>query len=255
MSLNMKFCLGSWVYNLRMGNNLLELLKKIKTYGLRRSFSYIIPESKRFLRYLLYGSYSHPGEDLFLAKQFPRDYIGFYIDVGSNDPKRKNNTYYFYKKGWSGITIEPDSLCFSKNLIYRPNDINLNIGVSDSSGNLDFYSFFPSLLNTFSKEDADVYVSQGYKLEKILKIKVKKLYEVIKENVPQNLKIDILSIDTEGYDLKVLKGTNLQKIKPSFICVELLKDSISGEIDIFLRENKYKLIYNNSSNSIYKYEG
>ncbi len=234
---------------------MLELFKKIKTYGLKRSYSYVIPEVQRFLRYFLYGSYSHLGEDLFLAKQFPKDYKGFYIDVGSNDPKRKNNTYYFYKKGWSGITIEPDPSCFKKNLIYRPRDINLNIGISDNSGTSDFYLFFPSLLNTFSKDEAKIYVSQGYKLEKILKIKVEKLEEVINENMSENPRIDVLSIDTEGYDLKVLKGTNLERFKPSFVCVEFSKDRISNEIDIFLRTSRYKSIYNNSSNSIYKYEG
>lgn len=231
-----------------------ELIKKIKTYGLRSSFSYLIPETKRFLRYLIYGSYSHLGEDLFLSKQFPKDYRGFYIDVGANDPKRKNNTYYFYKKGWSGVTIEPDPPCFKKNLIYRPKDINLNIGISDSSGNLDFYLFFPSLLNTFSKNEADIYVSQGYKLEKILKIEVKKLEEVIEERMLENSRIDILSIDTEGYDLKVLKGTNLKKYKPSFICVEFSKDSISNELDKFLKDSCYEFIYSNPSNSIYKYK-
>ena len=34
--------------------------------------------------------------------------------------------------------------------------------------------------------------------------------------------IDFLNIDTEGYDLEVLKGLDFKKYKPKLICVELI---------------------------------
>lgn len=229
-----------------------ETLKKIRVYGLRRVITYIVPEIKRVFRKLFHGSYSHLGEDLVLSKSFQPEYKGFYVDVGANDPRRLNNTYYFYKRGWRGINIEPDPVCYRKILKYRPGDINLNIGISDTAGNINFHFFFPSLLNTFSKDEADRYVSQGYQLNKISSVEVKKLDDVLEKYLPSNTPIDILCIDTEGYDYNVLKSIDLKRYKPRLICVECSKDNISDKIEEVLNRNNYSLLYSNGSNSIYR---
>lgn len=178
----------------------------------------------------------------------------FFIDVGANDPKRLNNTYYFYKRGWRGINIEPDPQCFEKIEKYRSEDINLNIGISDKNENLDFYKFFPSLLNTFSKNEADKYVSQGYELQEIRKIEVKTLEDVLDKHVDREKELDLLCIDTEGYDLNVLKGINLKKYKPKFICVECTHEIEPGGIMEILHLNGYFEVYSNDSNSIFEFK-
>jgi len=229
-----------------------ETIKKIRVYGLKRAISYIIPETRRVFRKLFHGSYSHLGEDLMISENFPSGYKGFYVDVGSNDPRRLNNTYYFYKRGWRGINIEPDPVCYSKLLKYRPEDINLNIGISDIPGNLNFYFFFPSLLNTFSKDAADRYVSLGYQLNKVSRVKVRKLDDVLEKYLPLKTSIDILCIDTEGYDYKVLRSIDLKRFKPMLICVERSKDVTTSNIEEILDEHAYSLLYSNGSNSIYR---
>jgi len=40
---------------------------------------------------------------MILRRIFERQSTGFYVDVGAHHPKRFSNTYFFYKKGWSGI--------------------------------------------------------------------------------------------------------------------------------------------------------
>ena len=52
-------------------------------------------------------SYSQEGEDMILRRIFGDKRLGFYVDVGAHDPRRFSNTYYFYKRGWRGINIEP----------------------------------------------------------------------------------------------------------------------------------------------------
>lgn len=231
----------------------MELIKKIKVYGIKRVIQYIIPETKRMFRKYFCGSYSHLGEDLFLSRCFPKGYKGFFVDVGANDPKRLNNSYYFYKRGWRGINIEPDPKCFEKIEKQRPEDINLNIGISDKGGNLDCYFFFPSLLNTFSKKEADQYISEGYELQEIKKIEVKKLEDVLDKYLPEKVRIDILCIDTEGYDLNVLKGMDIEKFKPKFICVECTHEKEPGGILYMLQACGYSEVFFNGSNSIFKY--
>ena len=50
--------------------------------------------------------------------------------------------------------------------------------------------------------------------------------------------IDVLSIDVEGSELKVLKGLNFDKYKPKLIIVEYLD----------LKANKWEIPYNNFKN-------
>ena len=68
-------------------------------------------------------SYSQEGEDMILRRLFEKQKTGFYVDVGAHHPKRFSNTFFFYKKGWSGINIDamPNSMrLFDK---IRPRDI------------------------------------------------------------------------------------------------------------------------------------
>lgn len=233
----------------------MEFFKKLRKYGFKKILLYLIPEIKRFYRLIFLGSYSHLGEDLFLSKNFPTGYKGFYVDVGANDPISKNNTYYFYKRGWRGINIEPDLVCYNKIKKVRTEDINLNIGIGEVEGKVDYYSLFPSSLNTFSKKDADKSVSEGYDLLGVSKMEIRRLDEVLDKFLPKNTQIDFISIDTEGNDLGVLKSMHIGKYKPNYVCFECAGNDFLEDINLLLKENDYLKIFSNGSNTIYGYVG
>ena len=99
-------------------------------------------------------SYAQEGEDLILNRFFNNKKTGFYIDVGAHHPKRYSNTFSFYKKGWRGINIDamPGSMSsFNKQ---RPEDINIEVGVSKTEQVLTYYIFNELALNTFSESEA-----------------------------------------------------------------------------------------------------
>ena len=52
------------------------------------------------------NSFSQFGEDKTLEK-YINDGKGFYLDVGCGEPVRGSNTYLFYKKGFSGLLVDP----------------------------------------------------------------------------------------------------------------------------------------------------
>ena len=99
----------------------------------------LVPDSvKQFLVYsdeVEFGrlSFSQYGEDLVLGSLLAKK-EGFYVDVGSYDPIRFSNTYYFYRQGWRGINIDP--MPGSKKIFddRRPRDINIEVGISDRPG-------------------------------------------------------------------------------------------------------------------------
>jgi hypothetical protein len=62
--------------------------------------------------------------------------------------------------------------------------------------------------------------------------------------------IDLLSLDTEGYELNVLKGLNLTKYRPRYMLIEVYARDYTSIVE-FLKENNYSL-HSNFSNYTYQ---
>ena len=95
-------------------------------------------------------SWSQEGEDMVLRRAFEKKKTGFYVDVGAHYPMRFSNTNFFYSRGWSGINIDAMPGSMKKFEKYRRRDINLELGVAQEEGVLDYYVFNEPALNTFS---------------------------------------------------------------------------------------------------------
>lgn len=206
---------------------------------------------------IINGSFSQNGEDLIIDKLLNYKKTGFYVDIGAYDPYRFSNTYRFYKRGWRGINIEPNVHNYKKFITARPKDYNLNIGIGAKRGNLDFYNLFPDTLSTFSRNDAIKYQKIGFKIIDKSKVKIERLDKILHKF--RNKKIDFLSIDTEGFEMEVLKSNNWKNFKPEIICIESFTFKSSGlksrermEIRRFLSKIGYKKVYANDTNIIYQ---
>lgn len=192
-------------------------------------------------------SYSQEGEDLILKRIFEGQKTGFYVDVGAHHPQRFSNTYLFYKMGWRGINIDamPGSMEIFKEI--RPNDVNLEIGVSDKKKKLKYYLFNESALNTFSKSEVEKKHGKGnYKVIDEIIIDTIPLSALLRKHLNGNEQIDFLNIDVEGWDLEVLRSIDWSIHQPRIILVEELKNQIEmifeSEIFNFLKLKNYNLI-------------
>jgi FkbM family methyltransferase len=169
-------------------------------------------------------SYSQAGEDRILSYLFYQMGLTLptYLDIGANLPRENNNTYLFYEKGLSGVCVEADPSLFGDLLRARKRDKVLNIGITfDERREADFYIFSVPGLNTLSKEEAEFREKNGsHKIEKVIKIPLKTINEVIEENFDKPP--DLISIDIEGLDLDVLKSLDFEKYRPTAICVETI---------------------------------
>lgn len=175
-------------------------------------------------------AYSQEGEDLLLFRLFDGQNHGFYVDVGAHHPRRFSNTNYFYKRGWSGINIEPNPDAFRLFKLCRRKDINLMIGVSENEGSLEYYMFNEPAINTFDAGIAKARLKNtSYKLIRKTKIKVMRLDNILKKHLPANRVIDFLNIDVEGYDFSVLKSNDWNMFRPRYVLVENLLKHIDGD--------------------------
>lgn len=192
-------------------------------------------------------SYSQEGEDKILDRFLEGRSKGFYVDVGAHHPTRYSNTYLFYNRGWRGINIDAMPGSMESFLNLRPHDINLEIPISSKIETLPFYVFNSASLNTFSKVEAEKkHGWKNFKLIKTIEIQAFPLSDILDKYLPKGQKIDFMTIDVEGYDLKVLESNNWEKYKPNYILVESLNNCLENikedAVYIYLRRQGYEIV-------------
>lgn len=201
------------------------------------------------------SSFSQEGEDMVLNRLFLGKSNGFFVDVGAHHPKRFSNTYFFYKRGWCGINIEPNPDMIRIFKKARRKDINLQLGVSKKPGHITYYQFDEPALNTF---DGDVVKSRlkntEYKLQSTTKVEVLTLDQVLSDHLPDNTQIDFLSVDVEGFDLEVLESNNWNRYRPYCVLVEALdmsmEEILRGDIVKLMKKQKY-VLYAKTNNTLF----
>ena len=196
-------------------------------------------------------SYSMDGEDIFIVEYFRKKNNGFYIDVGCYHPIHRNNTYLLHKKGWSGINIDIHQFSIDLFNYLRPDDVNLNCAISNKNEVTEmFYQKELSQISTIEKQQAKIAFQGNIKKSKIQSLTLDALLEKINFI---DKKLDLLDIDVEGADLKVLKGFNIEKFKPELICVEIYeKDIKNSEIYKYLSNFSYELVWSGVFSHIFK---
>jgi FkbM family methyltransferase len=204
-------------------------------------------------------SYSQEGEDMILRRIFEGKNHGFYVDVGAHHPIRFSNTYYFYKLGWFGINIEPNPDAGVLFRSVRRRDIHLQLGVSESSGELTYYQFNEPALNTFEGNSVQSSLAKKrWQLKATCQVKVERLDRILNLYLPDQTSIDFLSIDVEGLDLSVLKSNDWERYRPKCVLIEILESSLedmmSNQAYDFMRKHQY-LLYAKTCNTAFFLDG
>ena len=210
----------------------------------------------RNLKYYLSKTYSQFNEDTFLKEYFKNKKKGFFIDIGCHHPFKANNTFLLYKSGWSGINIDLNKISIDLFNIARPRDINICTAISDKEGTIEYY------LPNNNPLSSEITINKNF--SKILKnhhgneyqtLTTKSTtWQTIEEQYNFLLKsVDILKIDIEGSDLKVLKTIDLKKLDPKLLMIEASDLDLSerNKIISYLKMSNYKILYDNKLNVIF----
>lgn len=197
-------------------------------------------------------SYSQEGEDILLGRIFDSKSVGFYVDIGAHHPKRFSNTYWAYKKGWSGICIDPMEGLQKMWRKSRPRDLFIEKGVSTKKGFLDYYKFSDPALNTFSLKRTKYLQNHtnhtNYKLKDVKPVSIDTLENILDSNTSKTKisQIDFMSVDVEGEELQVLMSNNFNKYRPHILVIEVNRIDIlnmdKDRIAEYLSTLEYKVI-------------
>ena len=124
------------------------------------------------------------------------------------------------------MNIEPDPVLFEAFPRHWPRDINLNVGVGPTAGEMVFFRMANPLLNTFSAEEAErIARDEGIPIASRTRVRIENITTLLDR---WDFTPDFLTIDTEGHDLLILQSYDFTRRRPAVICVETLTFSIQS---------------------------
>jgi hypothetical protein len=112
------------------------------------------------------ATYSQHGEDQVLADLLPQT-SGVYLDIGAGNPIHLSNTYSFYRRGWSGVLVDPLWANSVLARMLRPRDVIVRGLASLKPQRLEFFELDPSFYSTTDREVAERLMTNGIALQRI----------------------------------------------------------------------------------------
>lgn len=195
------------------------------------------------------GSFSQHGEDIWLDCVLAGNSNGFYVDIGANHPEFNSNTCRFYRRGWTGINVEPTLAGHSSFESLRPRDINLQIAVAPDEGETTLYTLSnDTTLSTLSRATAEQMARRLGLAIREVKVRTMPLRRIF-ETYAAGRTVDFMSVDAEGYDLEVLQTNAWETDRPVFVLVEMNRNR--NAIVQLLQRNDYCLLMNNHVNGLF----
>lgn len=186
--------------------------------------------------------------DQTIREYFPNyDYKGVFFDVGAYQPIKISNSYHFEKNGWDVHCFEANTILIDNLKSLRKNVYNYAI-CNENKDNIEFnvvYTYGNGQEHSAGISSIELdnnYMNTfGSSITKMLKVSVpqKTLNTIIDDEISYIEKIDIMSIDVEGGELKVLQGLDINKYKPTLMCIENVFNN--NNIYNYLKEFDYVL--------------
>jgi FkbM family methyltransferase len=176
-------------------------------------------------------SVGRDGLDIRLCERVGLD-EGFFVEAGANDGLIESNSLRLEQEHrWTGILVEPVPELAARCRVNRPHCIVEEVAlVADtyaSETTRMTYSGTASLVNDARRHSSEVeaYAEAGARLQDgvvpyEVTVPASTLSAVLDRHGRRH--VDLLSLDVEGYEPKVLEGLDLRRDKPTFILIEVL---------------------------------
>ena len=198
-----------------------------------------------------------------------------FLQIGSNDGISGDPlNFYINNYNWKGVLVEPIPFLFEQlkvNYTHRQDKLtflNVAVGAEDKE-EMVIYVFDEKFrgqipdwyyqLGTFYKQVIyihDIPNVDDYIVEK--KVPLRTIQTIIKNNL-SGKNIELLHVDTEGYDFEILKTVNFSELLPKVILVEYIHLDVTNKKQMIslLKKNGYTIYrcnqdYIGIQNSVHK---
>jgi FkbM family methyltransferase len=186
-----------------------------------------------------------------------RSNIRYFVQIGSNDGKKNDPLYAHIIHGsWKGILVEPDPMIFRKlKETYKMQSglIFENVGIAPERGELVFYKLknvtseepiWYDQIGSFDHPTFMKNISHGRDLE--IRVETMALPVITFDDLVSRHpvgKVDLLHMDTEGFDYRILRSIDFKKYPIRLIIFEAewMTQFELREIIEWLRRFQYRL--------------
>jgi FkbM family methyltransferase len=188
--------------------------------------------------------YAAHGIDQYIKETFfPDKTDGYFIDIGAHNGININNTYYFENEGWKGICFEPIPEIFRQLEQNRKCKL-VNKAILNTEGSAQFFLIegYSDMLSGLVDEYPQEHIArinreieqhnQNYNYIDVMCSTFNK--EVTETN------INMLSIDTEGAELTILKTIDFTKYNVDIMIIEY--NYHNQELIDLLHKNNFEVV-------------
>ncbi|SCG60512.1 FkbM family methyltransferase [Micromonospora humi] len=181
------------------------------------------------------------GEDRWLVEHLAVPAQGVFVDIGAGDGVRGSNTLYFERRGWTGLSVDPDPRNHAP--LARRQCVVRHCAISNTAGK-----------QTFSQYDAKPSWSglgdrgQGYTVGTAPCLRLGDLLHDLGIE-----RIDLLNIDVEGTELDVWSSFDPAEHRPGIVIIEYdSRDPDRSEERIIraLGADRFELIHRTPANLV-----
>lgn len=181
----------------------------------------------------------------------------FFLQIGANDGKTDDRLYQLVRgRGWRGVLLEPVKHLFDRlvsNYAGSQGLIFENSALGEKDGKAAFYHLrqtgdsIPHWYDQLGSFRREVVLSHGQAIPDIQNYLVEESVDcisfgslVMRHNIER---IDLILIDTEGYDLEILRTIDLDRFQPALIIYEQkhLSSADKARAVALLRGHGYKV--------------
>ena len=167
-----------------------------------------------------YGENAEDAVLMLLCRELGLSFEGLsYLEIGTNDPVRFNNTYNLYRLGARGLLVDPLPAVGELIHMSRPEDRFLHAAVSAVSGPQQvFFASKSSLVSSLSYEHHKAWDGITHNEVREIPVDVLGINEVM-EHMGETP--DMLLVDAEGEDEKIMRAFDYERFHPKIIMVEM----------------------------------
>jgi FkbM family methyltransferase len=179
--------------------------------------------------------YSENQEEWIIRDFFKDRRSGFFVDVGANHYRKSSNTFFLEERlGWSGIAVDPQESFKADYVKYRPRTRFVPAFVSDASNataSLFMVDDNPSVAS--GNRDFSQMYGKGIREVAVPTITLTELLTQF-----QVAQIDLLSVDVELSEPRVLAGFDIERFRPALVCIEA-HDAVRQQILNYFANHHY----------------
>ncbi len=175
---------------------------------------------------------------------FEHDPPGYFVDVGAHDGRTFSNTLALEESGWRGLCIEAHPNCIERLRQNRPGSAVIHAAAGPQNlPSVTLYATPFAFLSTVDEADvAMLDAIHGYSGDgrQEFHVPMRRMDDMLHE-VKAPFNMEFICIDTEGYEVEVLKGLTLNYWNPRVLLLEGFDATHKERVMVYMAGRRYRL--------------